>query len=226
MQKILNIQEIHTSEWPGLFKKALGDNLISAFIHGNCLMEGFSALKEPWNISFILKSNIPSDLEPLKELAPRAKRSNIAFGYMFTANEILSLWQDFPLEFLHIAYMHEVVCGAPPIAVGAVPMFDLQRQCYTELRGFLIQLRHQLTCSKLSYGRIAAEMEVKLLPILYGIYFLQTGEYPKSADHVYIHFQHIPSMSVLSHDNVDNIETYVQSLEAIANQLTVGAPEA
>ena len=45
MRKILSVAEFQNSEWPKLFEEAFGDNLVSAFIHGDCLMEGYSALE-------------------------------------------------------------------------------------------------------------------------------------------------------------------------------------
>ena len=48
MNKLLNIKELQESKWPSLLQEAFGENLVSAFLHGDCLMEGFDALKSPW----------------------------------------------------------------------------------------------------------------------------------------------------------------------------------
>lgn len=219
MQKILNLQELKASEWPTLLEAALSSNLVSAFLHGDCLMEGFSPLQNPWNISFILRSNSAESLKPLQDLAERAQRRNISFGYTFTANEIITLWHAFPLEFLHIAYRNEVISGAVPIAQGAVPRNELQKECLAELRGFLIQMRHQMMAPKFNFSKTAKTWEKKLLPILYGIYFLLTDSYPESTDQVYMYLQTIPNGAAISSNDLSNQEEYLNSLEILANSL-------
>ena len=219
MQKILTLQELKSSEWPTLLEAALSSNLVSAFLHGDCLMERFSPLQSPWNISFILRSNSAESLKPLQDLAERAMRSNISFGYTFTANEIITLWHAFPLEFLHIAYKNEVISGAVPIAQGAVPRNELQKECLAELRGFLIQMRHQMTTPKFNFSKTAKAWEKKLLPILYGIYFLLTDSYPVNSDQVYMYLQTIPNGAAISSNDLANQEEYLNALEILANSL-------
>lgn len=219
MQKILTLQELKSSEWPTLLEAALGNNLVSAFLHGDCLMEKYSPLQSPWNISFILRSNSAEDLKPLQDLAERASRSNISFGYTFTADEIISLWHEFPLEFLHIAYRNVVIAGAVPIAQGAAPRNELQKECQAELRGFLIQMRHQMMTPKFNFSKTAKLWETKLLPILYGVYFLQTGEYPATADQVYMYLQNIPNGAALSTGGIESQNAYLSAIEALANNL-------
>lgn len=116
MRKILSVAEFQNSEWPKLFQEALGDNLVSAFIHGDCLMEGFSALESPWTVSFILKSNSAQDLLPLQKLTAKAKHENIVFNHIFSRFEIKSSQDVFPLEFLHIKSKNVTLCGETPLA--------------------------------------------------------------------------------------------------------------
>lgn len=219
MQKILNIQELKSSEWPSLLEAVLSENLISAFVHGDCLMEGFSALQSPWNLSFILRSNSAANLQPLRDLATRAERRNISFGYMFTANEIISLWHQFPLEFLHIAYKNEVICGSVPIAQGAVPRNELMKECQTELNGYLVQMRHEMTSPNFNFTKTAKQWESKLLPTLYGVYFLQTGNYPENSDQVYMQLQTIPNGAALAQKDTKSQEEYLQALKSLADSL-------
>ena len=54
--------------------QALGDNLVSAFIHGDGLVEGFNALETPWTVSFILRDNSTEKIKPLQELLNDAKK--------------------------------------------------------------------------------------------------------------------------------------------------------
>ena len=112
MNKLLNIDELKASAWPSLLEQAFGENLISAFLHGNCLMEGFDALHLPWTVSFILKDNSPAEIEKLHPLVKRARKENIRFGYFFSPKEIVSALDTFPLEFLHIALCLFFLCAA------------------------------------------------------------------------------------------------------------------
>lgn len=73
MKKNLSILELQNSGWGEQLKNALGDNLISAFVHGDCLMEGYNAMEKPWTISFILRDNSNQSLEVLRKLLPRLK---------------------------------------------------------------------------------------------------------------------------------------------------------
>ena len=83
MKKNLSIVELQRSKWPGMLQQALGDNLISAFIHGDCLVEGFNALENPWTVSFILRDNSTASIKPLQGLLNEAKKENIEFRYFF-----------------------------------------------------------------------------------------------------------------------------------------------
>ena len=111
MRKILSVAEFQNSEWSKLFEEAFGDNLVSAFVHGDCLMEGFSALESPWTVSFILKSNSVEDMLPLQKLTAKAKHENIVFNHVFSRFEIKSSQDVFPLEFLHIKSKNVTICG-------------------------------------------------------------------------------------------------------------------
>ena len=73
MKKNLSIVELQRSKWPGMLQQALGDNLISAFIHGDCLVEGFNALESPWTVSFILRDNSTASIKPLHKVCTHTK---------------------------------------------------------------------------------------------------------------------------------------------------------
>ena len=100
MAKILSIKELQDSMWPEWLQETFGENLISAFLHGDCLMEGFNPFKEPWQISFLLKENTPNELIPLQDLLRQAEKFKIQFSYFFTSQFFESAKDTFPLEFL------------------------------------------------------------------------------------------------------------------------------
>ncbi|MCQ2120203.1 MAG: hypothetical protein MJY78_00030 [Fibrobacter sp.] len=186
MKKLLSIQELKNSPWPNRIAQALGTSLLSAFVHGDCLMEGFSPFVAPWNISFILKEVSPEIQTALHNLAKDAAKENIHFKYYFTLKEILELSANFPLEFLHIANRNEVLCGQTPLAGYKPNPNALALQCKRELQSIKLHWRETQLTAKKEKAVAAATDQLKqaLLPVLYGIFHLQTGNYPENKQQV------------------------------------------
>ena len=223
MKKILSVAELQNSEWPKLFKEALGDNLVSAFVHGDCLMEGFSALESPWTISFILKSNSVEDLVPLQKLTQKAKYDNIQFNHVFSRFEIKTSQDVFPLEFLHIKSKNVTLCGEAPLADFSPNLAELRMECERELRGLLVHLRRAFLYIKEDrnpQGIFVRSMPT-LLPLLYGVYYLATGNYPESHEQVYSMFPdvRIPEMSKDNNVVLNNVNKYIEAVTTIVNQV-------
>lgn len=186
MKKLLSIQELQNSPWPNHIAQALGTSLLSAFVHGDCLMEGFSPFAAPWNISFILQNKDAETIAFLKSLAKEATKENLRFEYYFTLKEILELSDSFPLEFLHIANRNEVLCGQTPLAGYKPNPNALALQCKRELQGIKLHWRKTLLLAKNEKAVAAAteQLSQALLPTLYGIFYLQTGNYPENKQQV------------------------------------------
>ena len=223
MRKILSVAEFQNSEWPKFFEEALGDNLVSAFVHGDCLMEGFSALESPWTVSFILKSNSAQDLLPLQKLTSKAKHDNIVFNHAFSRFEIKSSQDVFPLEFLHIKSKNVTLCGETPLADFSPNLAELRIECERELRGLLVHLRRAFLYFKEDRNPhgIYVRSTITLLPLLYGVYYLSTGNYPESHEQVYEMFPgvRIPNMTNDNDVIVSNINKYIEAVTAIVNQV-------
>lgn len=186
MKKLLSIQELQNSPWPNHIAQALGTSLLSVFVHGDCLMEGFSPFVAPWNVSFILKEVSHEIQATLQSLAKEAAKENIHFKYYFTLKEILELSDSFPLEFLHIANRNEVLCGQTPLAGYKPNPNALALQCKRELQGIKLHWRKTLLLAKNEKAVAAAteQLSQALLPTLYGIFYLQTGNYPENKQQV------------------------------------------
>ena len=209
MSKLLSIQEILKSKWPTILQNAFGDNLVSAFLHGSCLMEGFSALRSPWTVSFILQDNAPDRLDRIRGLAKQAQRENIQFRYFFSPVEIVQSLDIFPLEYLHIANRNAPLCGIQPLA-GYIPQREcLRLQCERELRGILVHLRKEFVNAP--SGRAKDEffrsLQEDTFPILYGVYYLETGSYPENHKQI---LERYPSL-----DCADFIETITGILDKV-----------
>lgn len=223
MRKILSVAEFQNSEWPKLFEEAFGDNLVSAFIHGDCLMEGYSALEFPWTVSFILKSNSVEDMLPLQKLTAKAKRENIVFNHVFSRFEIKSSQDVFPLEFLHIKSKNVTICGETPLADFSPNLAELRIECERELRGLLVHLRRAFLYIKEDrhpHG-IYVRSQPTLLPLLYGVYYLATGNYPENHEQVYEMFPgvRIPNMTDNKKVILENINKHIEAVTAIVNQV-------
>ena len=187
MKRILSISEFESSMWKEWLLEALGSNLISAFLHGDCLMPGFNPFKENWEMSFILKDNSPESLEPLQGLLKSAAKTGVSFGFFFTKESIEQSKDAFPLEFLHIANRHACILGEDPLPNFTIDLQALRLQCERELRGQLIQLRRHFVYMK--QGKTLLDFfldaERQVLPLFYGVYFLNHKSYPESHEVVY-----------------------------------------
>lgn len=219
LKKILSIAELQASRWPKILEETFGENLVSAFVHGDCMMEGFNAITTPWTMSFVLKSNTAADLLPLQKLIKEAQLEGIQFCYFFTPKEILSSADVFALEYLHISMKHEVICGKDSF-YGFIPgKNDLRLECERELRGLLIRLKHHMIYSTKLKENPFAQVEQELLPILYGVYFLKNGTYPENHQEVFSLYPELHVNSVKA-ENLEELYTkYIETLNKIVNDV-------
>lgn len=204
MKKLLSVSEIEKSQWPGIFRDTFGDNLVSAFISGRCLTEGFDALATPWTINFILKDNSPAEIAKLEPFQKRARRDNVEFGKFYSPAEIIRTLDTNPLEYLHIANRNYPLCGIRPLD-GFTPHRDaLRQQCEHELRDILEHLRGE---HAKKFPGSAQESIQEIIPVLYGVFFLQTGSYPENHQQV---FERFPGIG--EGDTADAIETILGNI--------------
>lgn len=128
MKKLLCVSEIEKSQWPGIFRDAFGENLVSAFISGRCLVEGFDALATPWTIDFILRDNSPEVVAKLDAFQEKARRENIAFGHFYTPAEIAQIRDPQELEYLQIASRNAPLCGVQDLGAQELGVQDFGAQ--------------------------------------------------------------------------------------------------
>lgn len=201
MKKLLSVREVENSQWPKIFEDTFGDNLISAFVSGKCLMEGFDALAKPWTVNFILKDISPEEVAKIHVHDKRARRDNIEFGHFYSPAEIVRTLDTNALEYLHIANRNAPLCGIKPLD-GFEPRKDaLKSECEHKLRNILEQLQKG-PAKKVSQKETFEE----ILFILYGMSFIQTGTYPETHQQVLDLF---PSLS--GKDPADAIKTILNA---------------
>ena len=208
MKKLLNIQEIKQSPWPGRFTETFGDNLVSAFLYGDCLEEGFSALEAPWTVAFILKDASATEANKLKSWSEKAKREGLEFAYVFSSAEILTNLETFPLEFLEMSRRNQVLCGISPLEGFTPNQKALAAQCLREWKAFLF---HRRTDAKPK----AEEYLQELSPLLSSVYYLKNGTYPESRLQVQEVFPELKSAENLL-ETLDNLITQESSQNTTA----------
>lgn len=184
MKKILTLQDIKSSSWGERIHDLLGNNLLSAFLHGNCLHEGFDAIHEPWQISLILEDSRPEKLRDVHRLSRDMAKDNLKFGFFLDREFLLSKQNDYPLEFLHISQKNVLLYGNPPLS-GFVPEeMGLRNECRWELECRRLHLIREFT--RIQAGITPMDFFIavyeEILPILYGVFFLKQKKYPQNRE--------------------------------------------
>lgn len=219
MKKILSISELQNSKWPQILMQTLQRNLISVFLHGDCLVEGFDALVSSWTISFILADNSCENLKPMQNLSAIAKKDNLAFCHFFTLKEIQTSADVFPLEFLHIANRNVTLCGKPPLPNFAPDFECLRLECERELRGLLVHLREAYIYlhNKKNQLHFFENANMALLPIMYGVYHLQYGAYPQNHSQIYKKYPTLTLPNTTKNETLfmQNVDNYINSITEI-----------
>lgn len=218
MRKILSILELQNSDWPSTLQQALGNNLVSAFVHGDCLMEGHDAINNPWTISFILQDNSVNSLKKLQELLPKAQKANVEFLYFFTQDEINASEDVFPLEFLHLANRNQTIAGNAPLQDYKPNISCLRLECERELRGLMIHLRQAYIHLKEGKNSDGFFMQAtgSILPTMYGVYYLKFRQYPQNHDEI---FRCFPGLSIPA--RTKNGELFMQQVDKYMNAVTL-----
>lgn len=167
--------------WAPRLQTALGENLLCAFAHGECMLPDFDPHKEPWQISFWLRSNQPTDLVALKGLVADPAQSGVRFGYFLTTELFENSTDVFPLEYLHMAKRHGTLCGTCALERFAPALPALRLELERELRGLLIHMRREflytLANPKLLPRFFSASL-AQAMPLLYGAAYLFKQRYP------------------------------------------------
>lgn len=184
MKKCLTLQEITASSWGERFHEIFSNNLICAFLHGNCLYEGFDALHESWQVSFILRKTDVGELSSLRALKRKMDADNLKFGFFLSEKFLADGRMDYPLEFLHISKRNAPLFGEPPLTDFVPDDAALRMECKWELRSRRLHLLREWTRiqSGISPMDFFIELNSEVLPILYGIHFLKKNAFPANRE--------------------------------------------
>lgn len=223
MKKCLTLQEILESSWGERFHEALGNNLQSAFLHGNCLYEGFDALHESWQVSFVLNDARPGDLLQMQGLKRKMMADNLKFGFFLYDGFVQENLMDYPLEFLHISRRNATLFGKAPLENFIPDDCALRAECKRELRGRKLHLLGEWTKvqSGISPMDFFIELNSEILPILYGIYFVRKGSYPEKREDVFAEFPifRIEEPALDFKQNVERAGACLAAMDQLASSL-------
>ncbi len=223
MKKCLTLQEILESSWGERFHDALGNNLRSAFLHGNCLYEGFDALHESWQVSFVLNDARPVDLLRLQGLKRKMMTDNLKFGFFLSDSFVQENLADYPLEFLHISRRNALLYGEAPLVDFVPDDCALRAECKRELRGRKLHLLGEWTKvqSGISPMDFFIELNSEILPILYGVYFVRKGNYPEKREDVFAEFPifRIEEPALDFKQNVERAGACLAAMDQVASSL-------
>src|SRR5690554_3413092 len=126
-------------------------------------------------------------IEPLQGLLKKANKAGLCFALFFTPKDLLNATDSFPLEFLHIANKNHLLYGEPILKDFVVDLKELRLQCERELRGRLIQIHQYFLYSK--QGKTPMDFFIEankeLLPLFYGVFYLDHKRYPNDHEEVY-----------------------------------------
>lgn len=194
---------------------------MSAFLHGDCLMEGHDAFNDPWSISFILKDNSTEKLKVLQDLLSKAKKSNLEFLYFFTQEEIHASEDVFPLEFLHLVNRNEVIAGESPLANYTPNLSCLRLECERELRGLMIHLRQAYIYINEDRNPLAFFMRANstVLPIMYGVHYLTSKTYPNSHEEIFAKYPALKPPTNIKDKSLflKSVNQYIETVTNIIN---------
>jgi hypothetical protein len=131
-------------------------------------------------VNFILKDNSPEAVAKLHAYEKRAHRDNLQFGRFYSPAEIVQTLDTSPLEYLHIANRSVALCGIKPLD-GFKPHEEaLRKECAEKLQEFFGDKDAR---AKDAHSK-DARREQDALRVLYGVYYLETGKYPKNNEQV------------------------------------------
>lgn len=223
MKKMWTLQDIVNSSWGETFKETWGENLTSAFLHGNCLYEGFDAVHSPWQISVFLKTVDAKSLSLVHKLTRKMSADNLKFGFFLSEEFVRKNQTNYPLEFLHISQKNVPIFGEAPLQNFTPDEASLRNECRRELCGRKLQLLREFTRIQAGISPMDFFIEAhdEILPVLYGVYFVRKGCYPQNRDEVLELFPEfrIQEPALDYAQNVERADAYFAAIENLIQGL-------
>ncbi|HEY7913059.1 MAG TPA: hypothetical protein VIG62_14195 [Blastocatellia bacterium] len=149
------------SELVERLKEAHGENLLSVLFYGYGSL-GDDLDEYPKKILVVLDEITPHELRLEHEIAGWWQMEGNPLPVYFTAEEIKESSDVFPVEFLDMSHVRQVLYGSDPFESLTVPTGNLRHQVEYELRGKLLRLRRLYVPASHSPVRLAQLMSDSL----------------------------------------------------------------
>lgn len=142
-------------------KEAHGENLLSVVFYGYGVV-GDDLDEYPKKILVVLDNITPRELRVEHEMAAWWQMEGNPLPVYFTAEEVKESSDVFPVEFLDMSQVRQVLYGSDPFDGLTVPTRNLRHQVEYELRGKLLRLRRLYVPASHNPTRLAQLMRDSL----------------------------------------------------------------
>jgi hypothetical protein len=147
-------------------QKALGSNLKSVVLYGSAAAGDFVPDVSGHDIVVVTDRLGSADLEAVSETVRRWTKAGNSIPQLFTAQELLSSADVFPIELLDMQQSRRVLFGSDPLVDLKIDMQDYRTQLERELKVRLLLLRRRYVAANHDEQRIGELMIASLSTFL------------------------------------------------------------
>lgn len=160
-------------------KQIYGSGLEASILYGSAANGEFHKGHSDHNMVVVLKELAPVELAKCANLMKKWVRSGNPLPLFFTAGDIASSGDVFPIEFMDIIRRRKLIYGADPFEGMTIDMKNLRHQCEHELRSKKIALEQRfvlLSREPEQLIKLMIESSSSFFAIFRGIIRLAGGE--------------------------------------------------
>lgn len=144
-------------------KTTHGSNLISVVLYGSAVAGDFVRQVSDFNLLIVLEKIRPRDLRAAQAPMREWSRMGNSVPVYFTASELQTSSDVFPIEFQHMRKARRVLYGEDLLANLKISVEFLRHQTEYELRSKLIQLRRHYIPASVSADNLSNLMSESLV---------------------------------------------------------------
>jgi hypothetical protein len=142
--------------------EAHAENLKSVVLYGSAIVDGQSDEQRPRKVLVVLDRILPIDLEAAHEVAEWWRSEGNPVPVYFTSEEMDESSDVFPIEFIDMSQVRQVLYGRDPFEGLQVSTRNLRHQLEYELRAKMLRLRRLYIPASRNANRLARLMAESL----------------------------------------------------------------
>lgn len=146
------------SELKDKLTEAHGQNLKSVVLYGSAVVGGQADDDRPKKVLVVLDRITPADLKAAHEVAEWWRSEGNPVPVYFTSKEMTDSSDVFPIEFIDMSQVRQVLYGKDPFDGLDVPTQNLRHQLEYELRAKLLRLRRMYIPASRNANQLARLM--------------------------------------------------------------------